>query len=992
MFSSPNDAIFTVAVNLDHPGNFHLKSFGPDKINLEDIDLDKALDEQTKLSLSLLGLCQSKKPMYLGQGVCKLSIIKNGQTRNISYKLPCDIVKRPRRNSADLFDCDRSDSDFRYELFALKIGEGAFGLVKKGFKTLVPSPDGMLFAKPSKYVIKLSNNKASLKPEASLGETIPHIRCKPLMFFDAGTHLMLENDGFAPSFASSFASFSYDEDTPCVTDSGNSALISRYIPGQTIKELLRKDDRNSIDLTIEDRLSISIALLDALIRLHDYGIVHRDIKPENILFNGKAEIIDLGVSESAINKTRSIAGTSLFLSPECCKGQGTSEKSDVFAMARILSHLWRADPHPARELKGEGEALAEVLKRNNCYEFTGLFKNLMDQLDPEEQDKIKNILLDMSLESPEKRCSAVQARKRFELILICRKANLINDKVQQPNFKTACSTVITCREKMRELIKKDPKNTEVLQELRSILTKHVQHVSIAAVENYFSDFIDMMGVKAFQGIKTSDDLIKKFDQIISEFNDIKFKYEELMKSIEDKEKSLRLLPAIDITKNEKMITLMFDLKKYINQCCSQYRLTIDNVVLITTKLAKKIQQSQQYFEQLSNLASGNSAASAASVPISDNVDHPSRQRIVAADRATLFDGKKITSQNFDSIVSKCSRDVKAFNRLLDVMNDELPNLFPSVQDFFKMLLGGLGLDGAHRDPFNDQKRIVLLDKFKDHYMRTSIKSIDDLINLIQFLSVKWGSSHCHPQTYKAIEQFIFCACHKYLTGINDFIKILPSFNEFAYDLREVYKQLLNDHSYYIASLFYCCSKPYDEREMHRFSLGERIEDLASDQCLALTDGNDLLAVLLNIFRERKTDNMILLDHPVIYMAIQMLCYEQCQDMKSCLFSDVEEFRSFDDVTDQLTKMIVCANRLKLHLPISNNAFPENKDELNRLFDMFTENQKSKTGNKVDKYTFFSSASSTDKLEQQLITILKARFENLWLICKPAPEQRSTLCP
>eukprot|EP00756_Hemistasia_phaeocysticola_P030375 Hpha_TRINITY_DN16283_c7_g1::TRINITY_DN16283_c7_g1_i1::g.16355::m.16355/K07359/CAMKK2; calcium/calmodulin-dependent protein kinase kinase 2 len=83
-------------------------------------------------------------------------------------------------------------------------------------------------------------------------------------------------------------------------------------------------------------------IADGLQYLHDLNIVHRDIKPDNILVT-KADIIkiaDLGVSRllnTEDDGSRDTGGTPLFLSPEACRGEFASGKSnDVWALGVTL--------------------------------------------------------------------------------------------------------------------------------------------------------------------------------------------------------------------------------------------------------------------------------------------------------------------------------------------------------------------------------------------------------------------------------------------------------------------------------------------------------------------------------------------------------------------------------------------------------------------------------------------------------------------------------
>lgn len=105
--------------------------------------------------------------------------------------------------------------------------------------------------------------------------------------------------------------------------------------------------KNKDVITFNQKIEMSLNLVNALSKLHSKNLIHRDIKPENILKIGDSLILsDFGLSvnsESVREKIR-IEGPKYWPSPEYlnpCKDKAIATKStDVFHMACILQYLF----------------------------------------------------------------------------------------------------------------------------------------------------------------------------------------------------------------------------------------------------------------------------------------------------------------------------------------------------------------------------------------------------------------------------------------------------------------------------------------------------------------------------------------------------------------------------------------------------------------------------------------------------------------------------
>jgi len=118
-------------------------------------------------------------------------------------------------------------------------------------------------------------------------------------------------------------------------------LVMEYVPGRTLKEVLRDNGRFSPATALE----IMTGVLDGLAAAHASGIVHRDIKPENVLLtaDGRIKVADFGLAraQSAAGHTRAglLIGTPSYVPPEQVTGDGTGPGGDVYSAGVMLFEL-----------------------------------------------------------------------------------------------------------------------------------------------------------------------------------------------------------------------------------------------------------------------------------------------------------------------------------------------------------------------------------------------------------------------------------------------------------------------------------------------------------------------------------------------------------------------------------------------------------------------------------------------------------------------------
>ncbi len=123
-------------------------------------------------------------------------------------------------------------------------------------------------------------------------------------------------------------------------DLGRTYLVMEYLPNITLRQLLKKQKR----LTLDQALEISEAVLGGLAAAHHAGIVHRDLKPENVLLvdDGRIKIGDFGLARAVSANTttgQALLGTIAYLSPELVTRGVADERSDLYAFGIMLYEM-----------------------------------------------------------------------------------------------------------------------------------------------------------------------------------------------------------------------------------------------------------------------------------------------------------------------------------------------------------------------------------------------------------------------------------------------------------------------------------------------------------------------------------------------------------------------------------------------------------------------------------------------------------------------------
>ena len=122
---------------------------------------------------------------------------------------------------------------------------------------------------------------------------------------------------------------------------GRLYIVMAYMGGGTLK------DRLTGVMEARSALPIIRQVADALNYAHERSIIHRDVKPVNVLFDddGRAVLSDFGIAkimESAehhLTRPGAGVGTPEYMSPEQCRGDPISPRTDVYALGVTLYEM-----------------------------------------------------------------------------------------------------------------------------------------------------------------------------------------------------------------------------------------------------------------------------------------------------------------------------------------------------------------------------------------------------------------------------------------------------------------------------------------------------------------------------------------------------------------------------------------------------------------------------------------------------------------------------
>ncbi len=141
--------------------------------------------------------------------------------------------------------------------------------------------------------------------------------------------------------------------------------IYEYVPGETLRSLIDREQQLSVERTAE----LMGQVLDALATAHAAGVVHRDLKPANIMVvstgaSTHIKVLDFGISTLtleardtaflSVTRSHELVGTPQYCAPEQLRGDVPTPRTDFYAWGLVFLECLTGRPAIA------GSTLAEI--------------------------------------------------------------------------------------------------------------------------------------------------------------------------------------------------------------------------------------------------------------------------------------------------------------------------------------------------------------------------------------------------------------------------------------------------------------------------------------------------------------------------------------------------------------------------------------------------------------------------------------------------------
>ena len=137
---------------------------------------------------------------------------------------------------------------------------------------------------------------------------------------------------------------------------GRAFLVMEYLDGEDLSKRVKRDGA----LPVEEVISTTLMVCEALSYAASHGKLHRDIKPANLLrlhSDGTVKLVDFGLIKDELDASLTgefaLLGTPYYISPEAIESQSLDIRSDLYSLGATMIHLLQGVPCFHRRPIGE---------------------------------------------------------------------------------------------------------------------------------------------------------------------------------------------------------------------------------------------------------------------------------------------------------------------------------------------------------------------------------------------------------------------------------------------------------------------------------------------------------------------------------------------------------------------------------------------------------------------------------------------------------------
>lgn len=211
-------------------------------------------------------------------------------------------------------------------------------------------------------------------------------------------------------------------------EAGKPFIVSQYVEGGSVADLLRSADKHR--LSLEQVLRLGSQICQALMHCHSLGIIHRDLKPGNVWLSqdGTAKLGDFGLAASAdfsrITLEGALVGTVVYMPPEIMLGHSAEPRSDLYSLGVVLYEMVTGRPPFAGD-----QFVAIISQHINSPPVAPSWHN------PEVPQALETLILRLLAKTPEERPeSAAEVAKALAAIGLS--APTVADRAVQQDAKS----------------------------------------------------------------------------------------------------------------------------------------------------------------------------------------------------------------------------------------------------------------------------------------------------------------------------------------------------------------------------------------------------------------------------------------------------------------------------------------------------------------------------------------------------------------------------